>query len=94
MIIIIVCLFFVELAWKLVVAYVTLLVALFNLGIELFKLAWRMCRWGHGQLFGRKPETPMHIDSKPPVGTLESSEVRPLKDDRPINGRISDYYKK
>jgi hypothetical protein len=100
MIVLIVSLFVAGLAWRLAVVYFAYLAALLGLIIELTKLAWRLLARAYGWFRrcrgGSPPQTPAKpVDSGPcgnPIGSAD--DVRPLKNDRPVNSRISDNYRK
>lgn len=96
MIILMVCLFFGVLAWRLAVAYFTFVAAAFGLIIQLVKLAWRLFFWAYNKLRGRRGNPPPKVIPGAHGGSTIGSadDVRPLKDDRPINSRLSDYYRK
>lgn len=99
MIVFIVCLLLIVLAWNLAGAYFKLLAACIDLAIQLIKLAWRLLAaaycWFQRWRGGKPPRPPARaIPSAQEGPTGGAADIRPLKDDRPINGRLSDYYKK
>lgn len=95
MIVIIVCLFVFVVAGHFAGAYFRYLAAIFGLTIELIKLAWRLSSWVYNKLRGRRRGSPPRVipgaRAEPEIG---SADVRPLKDDRPVNSRISNHHKK
>lgn len=99
MIVLIVCLFFIVLVWNLAGIYIRYLAAWIGLFIQLAKLAWRLAAMAYSWLRRQRGGHPLPHPAKPLAGDpggqpMGSTDVRPLKDDRPIKSRISDYNRK
>lgn len=99
MIVLIVCLFFIVMVWNLAGIYFKFWVAWIGLIIQIIKLAWRLLAMVYNRLRGRRGGSPPQTPAKPQDGgqggnPIGSADVRPLKNDRPVNSRISDYYRK
>ncbi len=94
MIVLIGLLFFMVQGLQLFVAHFVFVAAVLGMLFELMKLAWRLTSGIYNKLRGRRVAArlpTMAIARATPL--IGSADVRALKADRPLNSRLSNYYK-